>query len=67
MKKRGLLSRALEFAGRKRGYYGGSVTLAMVGVAASFIPYLLIADIVSNLIGGNSDPQYYIRQVVLIA
>lgn len=67
MKKRGLLSWVLEFAGRKRGYYGGSVTLAMVGVAASFIPYLLIADIVSNLIGGNSDPQYYIRQVVLIA
>ncbi|MCR4767406.1 MAG: ABC transporter ATP-binding protein/permease [Saccharofermentans sp.] len=67
MKKRGLLSWVLEFAGRKRGYYGGSVTLAMVGVAASFIPYLFIADIVSNLIGGNSDPQYYIRQVVLIA
>ncbi len=67
MKTRGLLSWVLEFAGRKRGYYGGSVTLAMVGVAASFIPYLLIADIVSNLIGGNSDPQYYIMQVVLIA
>ena len=67
MKKRGLLSWVLEFAGRKRAYFGGSVTLAMVGVAASFIPYLLIADIVSNLISGNSDPQYYIRQMILIA
>ncbi len=39
MKKRGLLSWVLEFAGRKRGYFGGSVVLAMFGVAASFVPY----------------------------
>ena len=67
MRKRGVLSWVFEFAGRKSGYYGGSVTLAIVGVAASFIPYLLIADIVSNLIAGNRDPQYYIRQMILMA
>ncbi len=37
-KKRGLLSWILEFAGRKRAFFGGSVLLAMLGVAASFVP-----------------------------
>ena len=67
MKKRGVLSWVLEFAGRKKSYYAGSVTLAIAGVAASFIPYLLIADIVGNLINGNNDLQYYIKQMILIA
>ncbi|MBQ6304234.1 MAG: ABC transporter ATP-binding protein [Clostridiales bacterium] len=67
MKKRSVLSWVAEFAGRRKGYYGGSITLAIAGVTASFIPYLLIADIVANLINGNSDPQYYIRQMILIA
>lgn len=48
-KKRGLLSWVLEFAGRKRLYFGGSVILAMLGVAASFVPYLIIANIIPDL------------------
>ena len=64
MKKRGILSWVLEFAGRKKSYYGGSVALAIAGVAASFIPYLLIADIVSQLINGNKDAGYYLKQVI---
>ena len=67
MKKRGLLSWVLEFAGRKRGYFGGSVVLAMFGVAASFVPYLIIADIVGQLIAGNTDWNYYFKQVLLMA
>ncbi|WP_034450251.1 ABC transporter ATP-binding protein [Butyrivibrio sp. AE2032] len=67
MKKRGVLSWVLEFAGRKKSYYGGSVTLAIVGVAASFVPYLIIADIVGNLLNGNSDAGYYLKQIVIIA
>ncbi len=66
MKKRGLLSWVMEFAGRKKSYFGGSVVLAILGVAASFLPYLLIADIVGNLLAGNVDPKYYIRQVLLM-
>ena len=42
MKKRSVISWVLEFAGRKRVYFGGSVLLAMLGVAASFAPYLII-------------------------
>ena len=42
-KKRSIVSWVLEFAGRKRAYFAGSVILAMLGVAASFVPYLIIA------------------------
>lgn len=54
-KKRNILSWILEFAGRKRAYFGGSVLLAIFGVAASFIPYLIIADIVKELLAGSTD------------
>ena len=67
MKKRSLLSWVLEFAGRKKGYFGGSVILAMFGVAASFVPYLIIADIVRNLLSGNADWNYYLKQVLMMA
>lgn len=66
MKKRGLLSWVLEFAGRKRAYFGGSVVLAMMGVAASFIPYLIISRIIEQLLAGNREWDYYLKQVVLM-
>ena len=66
MKKRGVLSWVLEFAGRKKGYFGGSVVLALFGVAASFVPYLIIADIVGHLLSGNREWSYYARQVLLM-
>ncbi len=56
----------MEFAGRKRSYFGGSVLLAILGVAASFLPYLLMADVVRKLISGNGDWAYYLRQVLLM-
>ena len=67
MKKRGILSWILEFAGRKRAYFGGSVILAILGVAASFIPYVLIADIVEHLLDGVNDTGYYLKQMILMA
>ncbi|MBR0146320.1 MAG: ABC transporter ATP-binding protein [Eubacterium sp.] len=66
MKKRGLLSWVLEFAGRKRKYFTGSVILAICGVAASFVPYLLIANIVENLLAGNREWDFYLKQVLLM-
>ena len=67
MKKRGLISWIMEFAGRKRSFYSGSVILAIFGVAASFIPYLLIADMVEALLKGNNDAVYYVKRVALMA
>jgi ATP-binding cassette subfamily B protein len=57
----------MEFAGRKGAYFGGSVVLAMVGVAASFVPYLIIAKIVEQLISGNREWSYYLKMVLLMA
>ncbi|MBQ6634147.1 MAG: ABC transporter ATP-binding protein [Ruminococcus sp.] len=65
-KKRGLLSWVLEFAGRKKSYFGGSVILATLGVAASFIPYLIMADIVEKLLDGSKDWDYYLKQTLLM-
>ena len=67
MKKRGLISWILEFAGRKSVYFGGSVVLAMMSVAASFVPYLIISRIVKQLLDGNKEWDYYFKQVVLMA
>ena len=66
MKKRGVLSWVLVFAGRKKSYYSGSVTLAIFGVTASFVPYLITADIVAHLINGNRNPEYYLHRVLLM-
>jgi len=67
MKKRSLLSWVLEFAGRKRVYFAGSVILAMLGVAASFVPYLIVANVVGQLLAGNTDWSFYLQQVVLMS
>ncbi len=66
MKKRSTVSWVLEFAGRKRSYFGGSVVLAIIGVVMSFIPYIIISQIVSQLLAGNTDFNYYLKQVVIM-
>ena len=65
-KKRSLLSWVIEFAGRRKSYFGGSVVLAVLGVAASFIPYLIMADIVEKLLDGNREWEYYLKQTLLM-
>ena len=66
-KKRSTFSWVLEFAGRKKGYYLGSVLLAILGVAASFVPYLIIADVVGKLLSGCTDVTYYLKAVIFMA
>lgn len=66
MKKKSTLSWVLEFAGRKRSYFSVSVVLAICGVAASFIPYLLIARIVEQLLAGNKYWPYYLDNVLIM-
>ena len=67
MKKKSTISWVMEFAGRRKGFFIGSVLLAILGVAASFIPYLLIAGVVEKLISGGADWSYYLRQVLIMA
>ncbi len=64
--KKSTISWVMEFAGRKKGFFAGSVVLAIFGVAASFVPYLIIADMVSKMIAGNSDWSYYLRQALIM-
>ena len=66
-KKKSPIAWVLTFAGRKKSYYSGSVTLAIFGVAFSFLPYLLIADIVGQLLAGNREASYYVKQVIFMA
>ncbi|SEM53209.1 MULTISPECIES: ABC transporter ATP-binding protein [unclassified Butyrivibrio] len=66
MKKRSTFSWVLEFAGRKRSFYLGSVILAILGVAASFVPYLIIADMVGKLLSGNRDLSYYMKATLFM-
>ncbi len=40
--------------------------LAIFGVAASFIPYLIMADIVEKLLDGNREWDYYMKQTLLM-
>ena len=65
-KKRSLLSWILEFAGIKKSYFSGSVVLAVLGVSASFIPYLIMSGIVANLLDGNKEWAYYLKQTLLM-
>jgi ATP-binding cassette subfamily B protein len=67
MKQRSTFSWVLHFAGRKKNFYVGSVLLAIMGVAMSFIPYLLIADVVRQLLSGNKEADYYLKQVLIMA
>ena len=66
MKKRSTISWVIEFAGRKGGYFLGSNIIAIIGVACSFLPYLVIAKIVNELIAGNTELPYYIRLVLIM-
>lgn len=67
MKKRSTISWIFEFAGRKINYYVWSVLLAIFGVALAFAPYIVISDIVSNLLQGNRDWNYYFSRILLMA
>ena len=67
MKNKSTFSWVLEFSRRKKIYFGASVLSAILGVAASFIPYLLTADVVRNLIAGNREWNYYLTMIMLMA
>ena len=66
LKKKSTLSWVMEFAGRKKSYFGGSVVLAILGVAVSFLPYLIISMIVSKLISGNKEADYYLKMALIM-
>jgi len=61
-KKRSAVSWVLEFAGRKKMHYIGTVILAVLSVTCGFIPYIFMANIVKSLIEKTADLNYCIIQ-----
>ena len=57
-KKRGILSWILEFAGRKRAFFAGSVILAILGVAAASGRLGIAKEIVLSEIEGRVPAKY---------
>lgn len=66
-KERSTVSWLAEFAGEKKNLYVASVVIAVMGVACSIVPYIIIGDIVAKLIGGNRDWQFYLKDGIIMA
>lgn len=66
-KERSTVSWLAEFAGEKKSLYAASVVIAIMGVACSVVPYVIIGDIVARLIDGNLDWQCYLKDGIVMA
>ncbi len=65
--KKSLLSWIFTFAGTKRPMYYASVFFAILCVACSLAPYVLIADIVKKLLDGVREWNIYFQECAIIA
>lgn len=65
-KERSTVSWLAEFAGEKKNLYVASVVIAILGVACSIVPYVIMGDIVTKLIGGNRNWQFYLKDGVIM-
>lgn len=66
-KERSAVSWLAEFAGEKKNLYVASVIVAILGVACSIAPYIIIGDMVAKLINGNGDWQIYLKEGIIMA
>lgn len=65
--KKSLLSWIFTFAGKKKPVYFASVFFAILRVACGMAPYVLIANIVRELLDGVRDWNLYFRQCGIVA
>lgn len=66
-KEKSAVSWLAGFAGEKKNLYVASVLIAILGVACSVVPYVIMGDIVAKLIDGNRDWQFYVKDGVIMA
>ena len=66
-KERSTMSWLAEFAGEKKSLYIASVIFAIIGVACSIIPYVIMGDMIARLIDGNRDWHFYLRDGIIMA
>ncbi len=57
-KRRGTLGWVMDFAGMNKNAYLASVIMAIISVAAGFVSYLFVANIIRALTDGNRDMPY---------
>lgn len=66
MNKKGTWSFIFSHAGNKKGFLILAVFLAILKVAAEIVPYMMLPDIINNLINGNYDKNFYIVRFLII-
>ena len=66
MKRRGLFSIILDYAGDKKKYYIFSIITSLISVASGIIPFYFIANIINKLISGNRDFNTYTIDIILL-
>ena len=67
MKKKSLLSWIFLFARNKKKYYIASIFFALLRVACGIAPYIIIANIVRELLSGVRDWDVYLKECLIIA
>ncbi len=67
MKKKSLLSWIFLFARNKKKYYIASIFFALLRVACGIAPYIIIANIVRELLSGVRDWDVYLKECLVIA
>lgn len=63
-KKRGTASWIWDFAGAKRKEYVVSVVTALIGVACSIVPYLIMIELIQNIIAGTATRAWCIKECI---
>ena len=66
-KKKSLLTWIFTFAGEKKPAYFASIFFALLKVTCGIAPYILIANIVRELLSGVRDWNVYLRECAIIA
>ncbi len=65
-KKKSTVQWIVEFASTYKSKYVLSVITATCGVACSIVPYLMVAEIIKELVGGNRDWSSYIGYFIVL-
>lgn len=65
-KKNSIFSYIFKFAGVYKKNYIKSVVLAFIGVIFSLIPYIIMGQIVKQLINGRTDFSLYLKEVAMM-
>lgn len=65
-KKKSTVQWIMEFAGTHKNKYVLSVITAICGVICGIVPYLIVAEIIKELVGGNKDWDSYIGYFIAL-